>query len=47
VLKICTGKEVIRTTESTIDCSTLNNGLYIVQIEANGMVSSKKLNIAK
>lgn len=46
-VKDLTGKEVIRTTESTIDCSTLNNGLYIVQIEANGMVSSKKLNIAK
>lgn len=46
-VKDLTGKEVIRTTESTIDCSSLNNGLYIVQIEANGMVSSKKLNIAK
>lgn len=46
-IKDLTGKEVIRTTESTIDCSSLNNGLYIVQIEANGMVSSKKLNIAK
>lgn len=46
-VKDLTGKEVIRTTESTIDCSSLNNGLYIVQIEANGIVSSKKLNIAK
>lgn len=46
-VKDLTGKEVIRTNESTIDCSSLNNGLYIVQIEANGIVSSKKLNIAK
>jgi hypothetical protein len=27
--------------------TSLNNGLYIVEIEANGIVSSKKLNIAK
>ena len=45
------GKEVYKTSINSvnqlIDCSSLNNGLYIVQIEANGMVSSKKLNIAK
>jgi hypothetical protein len=45
------GKEVykasINSVNQLIDCSSLNNGLYIVQIEANGIVSSKKLNIAK
>ncbi len=45
------GKEMQNTTINSmnqiIDCSNLNNGLYIVQIEANGTVSSQKLNIAK
>ncbi len=45
------GKEVYNTTINSmnqlIDCSQLNNGLYIVQIEANGVITSQKLNIAK
>ncbi len=30
-----------------VDCSSIANGLYLVQIEANGVVTSSKLNIAK
>ena len=45
------GKIVLNTTinsiSQTIDCSNLNNGLYIVQIEANGTLTSQKLNISK
>jgi len=45
------GKIVLNTTinsiNQTIDCSNLNNGLYIVQIEANGTLTSQKLNISK
>ncbi len=45
------GKEVYNTSinsmNQTIDCSNLNNGLYFVQIEANGVITSQKLNIAK
>lgn len=45
------GKEVynitINSMNQSVDCSSLNNGLYIVQIEANGSISSQKLNIAK
>lgn len=45
------GKEVyttaINSMNQTIDCSNLNNGLYFVQIEANGVITSQKLNIAK
>jgi hypothetical protein len=45
------GKVVLNTTinsiSQTIDCSNLNNGLYIVQIEANGTLTSQKLNISK
>lgn len=45
------GKEVYNTTINSmnqlIDCSQLNNGLFFVQIEANGVITSQKLNIAK
>lgn len=37
----------INSINQTIDCSNLNNGLYIVQIEANGTSTSQKLNISK
>ena len=37
----------INSINQTIDCSNLNNGLYIVQIEANGTLTSQKLNISK
>ena len=30
-----------------VDCSSIANGLYLVQIEANGVVTSSKLNIVK
>jgi hypothetical protein len=45
------GKLVLNTNinsmNETVDCSNLNNGLYIVKIEANGIVYTQKLNITK
>jgi hypothetical protein len=45
------GKEVFNTTitsiNQSIDCSSLKNGLYVVQIDADGTISSQKLNIIK
>jgi hypothetical protein len=45
------GKEVSNTNitsiNQSIDCSSLKNGLYIVQIDADGILSSQKLNIIK
>jgi hypothetical protein len=45
------GKEVLNTSitaiNQSIDCSSLKNGLYVVQIEADGVLSSQKLNIIK
>ena len=45
------GKEVLNTTitsiNQSIDCSSLKNGLYVVQIDADGTLSSQKLNIIK
>jgi len=40
-------ESTINSINQTIDCSNLNNGLYIVQIEANGTLTSQKLNISK
>ena len=45
------GKEVFNTNitsiNQSIDCSSLKNGLYVVQIDADGILSSQKLNIIK
>ncbi len=46
-----TGKEVINTVsnglESVIDCNQLNNGLYLVEVTADGSTSRQKVLIAK
>ena len=45
------GKEVMNTTanglESIIDCSQLNNGMYMVEVISNGNTSRQKVMIAK
>ncbi|MGY5355522.1 galactose-binding domain-containing protein [Wenyingzhuangia sp. IMCC45467] len=37
------GRSLLNTTSNTVDLSNLNNGIYILKIETNGVVKTKKI----